>query len=220
MRRRDGRSSGRGRTRHDGDGSWAEGRGTRGGGAARKRARGGSSGKINRRAGRKPPLGHERRACRKKCNVLFRTRDTSRGVARELRENGGNLDGIPLERYLPPDAARAERERERKQRERKRRKGASEIENFVAHTRWNVEILQRKIEKIYAGAECDEKKAKRSLINSVRAPRARNFSSEREREKVERGEKSKRGWEKGRAKLGVFFAVARLRRKHVDRGGV
>lgn len=45
------------------------------------------------------------------------------------------------------------------------------------------------------------------------------INSVHEREKVEKGEKSKRGWEKGRAKLG-FFAVARLRRKHVDRGGV
>lgn len=53
-------------------------------------------GKINRRVWRKLLLlllDHERRVCRKKCNVLFRTRDISRGsgVAQELRGNR-NLD--------------------------------------------------------------------------------------------------------------------------------
>lgn len=38
-------------------------------------------------------MDRERHACRKKCNVLLRRRDTGRGDARELRGHG-NLDDL------------------------------------------------------------------------------------------------------------------------------
>lgn len=58
-----------------------------------QRGRAGDFGKINRCAGRKL-LALKRHACRKKCNVLFRRRDSSRGGGdtRELRGHGNRND--------------------------------------------------------------------------------------------------------------------------------
>lgn len=70
-----GRANGRGRRVR-----WPAG----GKGRRRRRGRAADFGKINRRAGKKL-LDREQHACRKKCNVLFRRRDTGCSDGRELR---------------------------------------------------------------------------------------------------------------------------------------
>lgn len=139
---------------HD-DGSWAERRRTRGGGAFARKSERRIFWEDQSACGEEAAAG-PRAACvpeKVQCplsDARYQSRRRA-GIKRELRQSRRPRDSS---RTLPaPDAARADRERERK----RRKEGASEIENFVTHM--EREILQRKIEKIYAGAECDEKKS-------------------------------------------------------------
>lgn len=157
VRRRNGRSSGRGRTRRRS--SWAEGGRTRGGGAARKSER-----RIfweDQSACGEEAAAGPRAACvpeKVQCplsDARYQSRRRA-GIKRERRQSRRPRDSS---RTLPaPDAARAERERERdREREREKKKERARL-RISSHMRWKREILQRKIKKIYAGAECDEKK--------------------------------------------------------------